>query len=77
MQAVCYEMCALKILVHKVLNPVEQGCLGFFMKRDVPASRPVPSLGTGDVPRRPDWDAKILAGRVVPTYEIVSRPGVP
>lgn len=40
----------------KVLNSMEQDCLGFPMGKDVPLSRLVLTLGIGDVQRRANRD---------------------
>lgn len=58
----------------KVLNPVRRGCPNFSMEWDALRSHPVPTLGTGDVPRRPNRDT--LAGHPILTHEIVSHPDV-
>lgn len=60
----------------KVLNPMGRDYLSFSMERDGPPSRPVPTLGTADVTRRPDQDARMLIGLLVPTHEIISHLNV-
>lgn len=68
----------------KISNTLDQGFKShgmelsqIFMERDAPASYPILTLRTGDVPRHLNWDARKLAGHPILIDGMVTYPDVP